>query len=112
MTNAMGKDLLTLDVLFQLMKSKNASDLHLTVGVPPILRIDGKLFQTPYNALTSERIQIYIIAAFFAHCNQKSLPKSQFSLFSPQKSRAARRRHGFFLNLYAPTRCINSRIRA
>lgn len=62
MTNAMGKDLLTLDVLFQLMKSKNASDLHLTVGVPPILRIDGKLFQTPYNALTSERIQNLIYA--------------------------------------------------
>ncbi len=62
MTNAMGKDLLTLDVLFQLMKSKNASDLHLTVGVPPILRIDGKLFQTPYDALTSERIQTLIYA--------------------------------------------------
>ncbi len=62
MTNAMGKDLLTLDVLFQLMKSKNASDLHLTVGVPPILRIDGKLFQTPYDALTSERIQNLIYA--------------------------------------------------
>ncbi len=62
MTNAMGKDLLTLDVLFQLMKSKSASDLHLTVGVPPILRIDGKLFQTPYDALTSERIQNLIYA--------------------------------------------------
>ncbi|MDD6173745.1 MAG: type IV pilus twitching motility protein PilT [Elusimicrobiaceae bacterium] len=62
MTNAMGKDLLTLDVLFQLMKSKNASDLHLTVGVPPILRIDGKLFQTPYDVLTSERIQNLIYA--------------------------------------------------
>ena len=62
MTNAMGKDLLTLDVLFQLMKSKNASDLHLTVGVPSILRIDGKLFQTPYDVLTSERIQNLIYA--------------------------------------------------
>lgn len=62
MSNAMGKDLLTLDVLFQLMKSKNASDLHLTVGVPPILRIDGKLFQTPYDVLTSERIQNLIYA--------------------------------------------------
>ncbi len=53
-------NLLTLDVLFQLMKSKNASDLHLTTGVPPILRIDGKLFQTPYEVLTSERIQTLI----------------------------------------------------
>ncbi len=62
MGNGTGKDLLTLDVLFQLMKNKNASDLHLTVGVPPILRIDGKLFQTPYEVLTSERIQNLIYA--------------------------------------------------
>lgn len=53
----MNGNILTLDILFQLMKSKNASDLHLTSGVPPILRIDGKLFQTPYEVLNSERIQ-------------------------------------------------------
>lgn len=62
MVNGTGNETLTLDSLFQLMKSKNASDLHLTVGVPPILRIDGKLFQTPYEVLTSERIQNLIYA--------------------------------------------------
>ncbi|MDR0409984.1 MAG: type IV pilus twitching motility protein PilT [Spirochaetaceae bacterium] len=49
-----------MDELFQLMKEKNASDLHLTVGVPPVLRIDGNLFATPFEALTPERTQALI----------------------------------------------------
>jgi twitching motility protein PilT len=49
-----------LDELFQIMKDKAASDLHLTVGVPPVLRINGNLYATPYEALTSERTQALI----------------------------------------------------
>jgi twitching motility protein PilT len=49
-----------MDELFQLMKDKNASDLHLTVGVPPVLRIEGNLFATPYEVLTAERTQALI----------------------------------------------------
>lgn len=49
-----------MDELFQLMKDKNASDLHLTVGVPPVLRIDGNLFATPFEVLTPERTQSLI----------------------------------------------------
>ena len=63
--------LLTLDILFQLMKSKNASDLHLTAGVPPILRIDGKLFQTPYPPLNSEKIQQLIYAVMSEEQKQR-----------------------------------------
>lgn len=29
--------------LFQIMKQKGSSDLHITVGKPPVLRVDGKL---------------------------------------------------------------------
>ena len=49
-----------IDELFTLMKNKGASDLHLTVGVPPILRINGELFQTPYEPLTPEHTQALI----------------------------------------------------
>lgn len=49
-----------MDELFVLMKEKGASDLHLTVGVPPVLRIQGKLFATPFEALTPERVQSLI----------------------------------------------------
>jgi twitching motility protein PilT len=46
--------MLTLRELLELMVKKNASDLHLTVGTPPQLRIDGKLNATDYDSLTPE----------------------------------------------------------
>lgn len=50
----------TMDDLFRLMKAKNASDIHLTVDVPPILRIHGRLYQTPFEPLTKESVQVLI----------------------------------------------------
>ena len=50
----------TMDDLFKLMKAKNASDIHITVGVPPVLRIQGKLYQTPFEPLTRESAQTLI----------------------------------------------------
>ena len=47
-----------MDDLFQIMKKNNASDIHLTVGVPPVLRVQGKLYQlSQYEALTPEVAQ-------------------------------------------------------
>ena len=46
-----------LEDLLQLVFQKNASDLHLSVGLPPIIRIDGKLIRTDYPPLTKEDIQ-------------------------------------------------------
>lgn len=40
--------------LFQLAIQKKASDLHLTVNAPPILRIDGELKYTDMNRLTPD----------------------------------------------------------
>lgn len=40
--------------LIELVIQKKASDLHICVGMPPILRIDGKLTQTEYEPLTPE----------------------------------------------------------
>jgi twitching motility protein PilT len=36
------------------MVGMNASDLHLTVGSPPVIRVDGKLQRTKHDLLTSE----------------------------------------------------------
>lgn len=41
------------DLLEQMVKS-GASDLHLTVGAPPVLRVDGKLQRTNHDVLNSE----------------------------------------------------------
>jgi len=40
-----------------LLVEKKASDLHLTTGVPPMLRIDGEIVATQYEKLTPEVCQ-------------------------------------------------------
>ena len=55
--------------LLETMVKKNASDLHLTVGSPPQMRIDGKLIKTSHDLLTPEdtkKLQKFIrIGKFF-----------------------------------------------
>jgi twitching motility protein PilT len=46
--------MVTLRELLEEMVKRNASDLHLTVGTPPQLRIDGSLTRTSHDVLTSE----------------------------------------------------------
>jgi twitching motility protein PilT len=46
--------MVTLRELLDLMVKRQASDLHLTVGTPPVLRIDGKLTRTEHEVLTPE----------------------------------------------------------
>lgn len=48
---------LSIDQLLAEVVKKRASDLHLTVGRAPQLRVDGKLFDLPYEALTPEATQ-------------------------------------------------------
>ncbi|MFN3966733.1 MAG: type IV pilus twitching motility protein PilT [Endomicrobiia bacterium] len=43
--------------LLLLMAEKKASDLHITAGLPPMLRIDGELIPTNYEKLTQELCQ-------------------------------------------------------
>ena len=44
----------TLRELLEQMVKMDASDLHLTVGSPPVVRIDGKLQRLDHDVLTSE----------------------------------------------------------
>ncbi|SYZ74021.1 Twitching mobility protein [Candidatus Zixiibacteriota bacterium] len=46
--------MITLRQLLEEMVKMNASDLHLTVGSPPVVRIDGKLVKMTYDALTPD----------------------------------------------------------
>ena len=46
--------MLSLRELLELMVKGNASDLHITVGAPPIIRVDGKLVRTDLDALSPE----------------------------------------------------------
>ncbi len=41
-----------IDELLELVVENNASDLHLTVGLPPVMRLDGDLKKTRYEEFT------------------------------------------------------------
>jgi len=45
----------TLRELLEQMVKMNASDLHLTVGAPPVVRVDGKLQRLNFDFLTGEQ---------------------------------------------------------
>lgn len=49
-----------LDELFVLMKKERASDLHLTSGAPPYLRIHGEMVKLNHRDLTAEETQALI----------------------------------------------------
>lgn len=43
-----------IDDFLQLLIKKKASDLHIAVGLPPVLRVQGELLQAPYEEFTPE----------------------------------------------------------
>ncbi len=45
-----------IDAIFKLVKDRGASDLHLTTGSPPMLRVDGEIQSVEYDALTHETL--------------------------------------------------------
>lgn len=49
--------MLSMQDLLLVMVEKRASDLHITAGVPPMLRIDGEVVQTEYEKLTPDYCQ-------------------------------------------------------
>ncbi len=49
--------MVTLRELLEHMVKMGASDLHLTVGAPPVIRVDGKLQRLKYDLLTAELIK-------------------------------------------------------
>ncbi|NLO05173.1 MAG: type IV pilus twitching motility protein PilT [candidate division WS1 bacterium] len=46
-----------IDELLELVVEHNASDLHLSVNLPPVLRIDGELKKTRYEAFNPDVVQ-------------------------------------------------------
>src|SRR3989339_1390025 len=54
--------MVTMSELFIMMHEKTASDIHLTAGAPPMLRIDGDLVATPFEKLTPEMCQTLVFS--------------------------------------------------
>jgi len=55
-------ELLTIDELLAVMVENQASDLHLAVGSPPIIRVHGELRPMPYSILTPNAVQTMLYA--------------------------------------------------
>ncbi|HAE38394.1 MAG TPA: hypothetical protein DCG57_07120, partial [Candidatus Riflebacteria bacterium] len=49
-----GEEEIIIDDLLRLIVDKQGSDLHLTVGSPPMLRLQGKLWPTDLPVLTAK----------------------------------------------------------
>src|SRR3972149_2488519 len=49
--------MINLEDLLQLLVERGASDLHISAGSPPRIRVDGKLMATEFDAMTKEDAQ-------------------------------------------------------
>ena len=49
-----------IEAFLQLGRGQNCSDLHFTVGMPPLVRQDGELTPLRYREMTSEEIQLLL----------------------------------------------------
>lgn len=72
--------MVTLRELLELMVKKNSSDLHLTVGSPPQLRVDGKLVKTDYDILNAEDTKKLAYSIMNEKQKQKFEEKSELDL--------------------------------
>lgn len=46
-----------LEPILDIVSKKNASDLHISVGLPPVIRVDGKLMRVDQPPLTREEVE-------------------------------------------------------
>ncbi len=72
--------MLTLRELLETMVKRNASDIHITVGSSPILRIDGKLTKTEYDILGPEQTKKLAYSVMNERQRQKFEENSELDL--------------------------------
>jgi len=92
--------------LFDLVIQEKASDLILSAGAPPILRVNGQLYRTRSDTLTPEMTEKMIFSF---------LTKEQKEQFKIEKeldfSLAVGRKHRFRVNVYYQKQCITAALR-
>ncbi|HEY9857423.1 MAG TPA: type IV pilus twitching motility protein PilT [Stenomitos sp.] len=64
-----------MEELLQLVFDRDGSDLHISAGVPPIIRINGKLVRTDYDPLTPEDTQ-RLIFSILSNDQRKNLEQT------------------------------------
>jgi twitching motility protein PilT len=72
---------MTLNELFQIGIDSKASDVHLVVGVPPLLRVDGELIDIPEKkALTNKELEQMIYALLSEEEKKRFLAEKELDL--------------------------------
>src|SRR6476469_16325 len=66
---------LYMEELLQLVFDRDGSDLHIAAGVPPMIRVNGKLQATDYEPLTHEDTQ-KLIFSILTHEQRKILDQT------------------------------------
>ena len=99
--------MILMDDLFALMKAKNASDIHLAVGVPPVLRIQGRLYATQFETLTKESAQTLIYSIMTDEQRQRFEEDLELDFSFGLKSLGRLR-----VNIYKEKGCIAAALRA
>lgn len=66
--------------LLLMMVQKHASDLHLTSGTPPMLRVDGEIVPTPFEKLTPDTCQRLIYSLLTDQQRQQFEAKNELDL--------------------------------
>ena len=69
-----------IDTVLRLMFEKGASDLHITVGAPPMLRIHGEMTATEYEKLSPDACQTLIYSILTDEQKEKFEKESELDL--------------------------------
>ena len=97
---------MNIEDLFDLVAREKASDLLISAGAPPILRINGQLFRSRTEALTSEQTRdlIYDFLTEEQRAQFEANKELDFSL-------AVGRRHRFRVNVYLQKQAVTAALR-
>ena len=99
--------MISMSELFLLMHERGASDLHLTVGAPPTLRIDGQLVPTPFEKLTHESAQTLIFSLLTEQQRQRYEANNELDLAFGLKGIGRLR-----MNIYRQRGSVGAAVRA
>ena len=92
--------------LFDLVASKGASDLLISAGAPPILRINGELFRTRTDPLSQEQTKALVYSF---------LTEEQVASFETRReldfSLAVGKKHRFRVNVYLQKGAVTAALR-
>lgn len=99
--------MISMSELFLLMHERGASDLHMTVGAPPVLRIDGQLVPTPFEKLSHETAQQLIFSLLTEQQRQRFEATNELDLAFGLKGIGRLR-----MNIYRQRGAVGAAVRA